>query len=53
MSMTENRWYLSTWFISICFALWLLAIPLILGIVLLIIKQVAEKREENIGKLMV
>ncbi|MBM0065188.1 DUF4041 domain-containing protein [Alkalicoccobacillus gibsonii] len=44
--MTEKRWYLSTWFISICFALWILIIPFILGIVLLITKQLAENKRK-------
>ncbi|MFK3939718.1 DUF4041 domain-containing protein [Alkalihalobacillus sp. NPDC078783] len=48
--MTEKRWYLSTWFISICFALWLLVIPLILGIVLLIIKHLGDKKRKAYWK---
>ncbi|MCM2674579.1 DUF4041 domain-containing protein [Alkalicoccobacillus plakortidis] len=44
--MIERRWYLSTWFIALCFALWLLAVPTIVGIILLIMKNSAEKKRQ-------
>lgn len=32
----EKKWYLQTWFLCICFALWIFIIPFFVGIVLLI-----------------
>lgn len=34
----KQKWYLQTWFIALCFALWFFVIPLIAGIIL-IVKQ--------------
>ncbi len=32
----KQKWYLQTWLIAICFALWFLILPLIVGIILLV-----------------
>ena len=32
----EKKWYLQTWFLCICFTLWIFIIPLFVGIVLLV-----------------
>lgn len=45
--MKQKRWYLSTWFISLLFALWFLIIPLIVGIVLLIKEIKFEKKNRK------
>lgn len=45
--MKQKRWYLSTWFISLLFALWVLVIPPIVGIVLLIKEIKFEKRNRK------
>lgn len=45
--MKQKKWYLSTWFISLLFALWVLVIPPIVGIVLLIKEIKFEKRNRK------
>ncbi|MBU8907672.1 DUF4041 domain-containing protein [Desertibacillus haloalkaliphilus] len=50
--MGNHKWYLSTWFISIWFALSFLIVPLIIGVALLIMqiienKKVKEEWEES------
>ena len=51
----KRKWYLSTWFISIMIALWILVVPAIVGIVLLVIsiqedrKMKKEMEESGFG----
>lgn len=41
----KQKWYLQTWFIAICFALWpIYGIPVLLGILLIILQKSAEKK---------
>lgn len=40
----KRKWYLQTWFICLMFSLWVLIIPIAVGIVLLIL-QALENRE--------
>ena len=42
--MKERKWYLSTFFIAICFFLWFLIIPILAGIVLLIMQYLDDKK---------
>lgn len=39
----KNKWYLQTWFIALCFALWVTYVPPIIGLILLIL-QYREKK---------
>ncbi len=39
----KNKWYLQAWIICLCFALWFLVIPLVVGIVLLVIQMKQSK----------
>lgn len=32
----KQKWYLQTWFIALCFALWIFVIPLVVGIILMV-----------------
>ena len=43
----EKKWYLSTFIIAVCFALWQLAIPPIIGIVLLILQNKQNKENQE------
>lgn len=48
----KRKWYLSTWFISIMLALWILVVPAVVGIILLILsitedKKMKKEMEEN------
>lgn len=45
--MDNNKWYLSTWFIALCFAFWFLFFPAIIGITLLIIKMITDKKQKE------
>lgn len=40
----KEQWFLQTWFISILFVLWMLIIPLIIGIVLILIQYLFRKK---------
>lgn len=40
----KRKWYLSTWFISIMLALWILVIPAIVGIVLLVMSIMEDQK---------
>ena len=42
--MPNLKWYLSTWFISLCFAFSFIGIPFIAGIVLLILRLIEDKK---------
>lgn len=39
----KQKWYLKTWFICLMFALWWFIVPLFIGIILLLIKNRADK----------
>ena len=43
----NNKWYLSTWFIALCCACWFLVFPTIAGIILLIIRTVNDKKQQE------
>ena len=45
---TKSKWYLSTWFIALLCACWFLIIPPIIGIILLIIKAVNDKKQKEL-----
>ena len=45
---TKQKWYLSTWFIALLCACWFLIIPPIIGIILLIIKAVNDKKQKEL-----
>ena len=45
---TKSKWYLSTWFIALLCACWFLIIPPIIGIILLIIKDVNDKKQKEL-----
>ena len=42
--MGKQKWFLSTWFISICFTLSILVVPFFVGLVLLIIQTMENKK---------
>ena len=42
-----NKWYFNPWFISLLCAGWLFVIPVIAGIVLLILRTIKAKKEED------
>lgn len=47
----EKKWYLQTWFICLCFLLWLFIIPFFAGIILLIFHYINNyKRNIKYGK---
>lgn len=50
-NQNNTKWYFQTWFICILFAFWMLAIPGIVGVVLLFIKMKNEKieRQQNMN----
>ena len=43
-----NKWYFNPWFISLLCAGWLFVIPVIAGIVLLILRTIKAKKEEDL-----
>lgn len=43
----KKKWYLDTWFIVLMCAAWILIVPAIIGIILLIIKSVDEKKKDK------
>lgn len=48
----KRKWYLQTWFICLMFACWSAGIPLLIGIVLLIIQYMQDKKiAEKYGKI--
>lgn len=48
----QKEWYLQTWFICLMFALWFLFIPPIIGVVLLIMQYLQNKKtSEKYGKI--
>lgn len=46
--MYNNKWYLSTSLISLCFALWFLMLPLIVGLILLNIQRRYNQKIEQL-----
>ncbi|MBS4534471.1 GIY-YIG nuclease family protein [Clostridium sp. D2Q-14] len=43
----KKKWYLSTWIIALCFALWVLVAPPIIGIILLVLQSKESKSLEK------
>ena len=41
---TKNKWYLSTWFIALLCACWFFIVPPIIGVILIIVKSVNDKK---------
>lgn len=44
---TKNKWYLSTWFIALLCSCWFFIFPPIVGIILLIIKSINDKKQQE------
>lgn len=44
---TKNKWYLSTWFIALLCSCWFFIFPPIIGIILLIIKFINDKKQQE------
>lgn len=44
---TKNKWYLSTWFIALLCSCWFFIFPSIVGIILLIIKSINDKKQQE------
>ncbi len=48
--MKREKWYLETWFIGLMFALWIFCFPLFIGVVLLVMQYLDDKKQrERLG----
>ena len=46
--LLQDKWYLETWVICLCFAFWFLGIPFMLGMGLLVIQNNKNKKARNL-----